>query len=193
MDKQQIARHIVFLLLGLIAQFTLSAQQPDSLRVDLPTALNIALSENPTVKVADMEITKKQYAKKSAYGALLPQLDIIGQYQRAIKRQTVYFDEGFGFGGDIDPTQYTPEELQIMEVLGKMMGGGGGSETSGEGIQMGRFNVWSAGLNVNLPIVMPSLWKNIQMSEVDILLQPAARTRQLCGAEKDLRNRFHQP
>lgn len=170
MDKQQIARHIVFLLLGLIAQFTLSAQQPDSLRVDLPTALNIALSENPTVKVADMEITKKQYAKKSAYGALLPQLDIIGQYQRAIKRQTVYFDEGFGFGGDIDPTQYTPEELQIMEVLGKMMGGGGGSETSGEGIQMGRFNVWSAGLNVNLPIVMPSLWKNIQMSEVDIRL-----------------------
>ncbi|MFA6913436.1 MAG: TolC family protein, partial [Proteiniphilum sp.] len=95
-----------------MAQFTLSAQQPDSLWVDLPTALNIALSENPTVKVADMEITKKQYAKKSAYGALLPQLDIIGQYQRAIKRQTVYFDEGFGFGGDIDPSQYTPEELQ---------------------------------------------------------------------------------
>ena len=169
MNKKQITRHIVLLMLGLMAQFTLSAQQPDSLWVDLPTALNIALSENPTVKVADMEITKKQYAKKSAYGALLPQLDIIGQYQRAIKRQTVYFDEGFGFGGDIDPSQYTPEELQIMEVLGKMMGGGG-SETSGEGIQMGRFNVWSAGLNVNLPIVMPSLWKNIQMSEVDIRL-----------------------
>ena len=134
MNKKQITRHIVLLMLGLMAQFTLSAQQPDSLWVDLPTALNIALSENPTVKVADMEITKKQYAKKSAYGALLPQLDIIGQYQRAIKRQTVYFDEGFGFGGDIDPSQYTPEELQIMEVLGKMMGGG--SETSGEGIQM---------------------------------------------------------
>ncbi len=166
MNKPQILTGFVLLLLNLLATFTLSAQQTDSLQVDLSTALDIALSENPTVKVADMEITKKQYAKKSAYGALLPQLDIIGQYQRAIKRQTVYFDEGFGFGGDIDPTQYTPEELQIMEVLGKMMGGG--SETSGEGIQMGRFNVWSAGLNVNLPIVMPSLWKNIQMSEVDI-------------------------
>ncbi|MCE5177520.1 MAG: TolC family protein [Porphyromonadaceae bacterium] len=168
MNKPQIITGFVLLLLNLTATFTLSAQQTDSLQVDLSTALDIALSENPTVKVADMEITKKQYAKKSAYGALLPQLDIIGQYQRAIKRQTVYFDEGFGFGGDIDPTQYTPEELQIMEVLGKMMGGG--SETSGEGIQMGRFNVWSAGLNVNLPIVMPSLWKNIQMSEVDIRL-----------------------
>ncbi|MCE5204664.1 MAG: TolC family protein [Porphyromonadaceae bacterium] len=168
MNKSQIIKRFVFLVFGLTALFTISAQQSDSLRVDLPTALNIALSENPTVKVADMEITKKQFAKKSAYGALLPQLDVIGQYQRAIRRQTVYFDEGFGFGGDIDPTQYTPEELQIMEVLGKMMGGG--SETSGEGIQMGRFNVWSAGLNVNLPIVMPSLWKNIQMSEVDIRL-----------------------
>src|SRR5690554_1931429 len=157
------------LLLGFSGITTAAAQQADSLRVDLNTALEIALSENPTVKVADMEVEKKQYAKKSAYGALLPQVDLIGQYQRAIKRQTVYFDEGFGFGGgDIDPSEYTPEELQIMEVLGKMMGGGSDTESSAEGIQMGRFNVWSAGMNVSLPIVMPSLWKNIQMSDVDI-------------------------
>lgn len=157
------------LLFGLSTITTVNAQQSDSLKIDLNTALEIALSENPTVKVADMEIEKKQYAKKSAYGALLPQVDLIGQYQRAIKRQTVYFDEGFGFGGgDIDPTEYTPEELQIMEVLGRMMGGGSDAESSAEGIQMGRFNVWSAGMNVSLPIVMPSLWKNIQMSDVDI-------------------------
>lgn len=157
------------LLTGLGSFTVLHAQQADSLRVDLPTALDIALSENPTVKVADMEITKKQYAKKSAYGALLPQLDIIGQYQRAIKRQTVYFDDGFGLGGgSVDSGDYTPEELKILQVLNKVMMPD--PETSGEGIQMGRFNVWSAGLNVSLPIVMPSLWKNIQMSEVDIRL-----------------------
>ena len=160
---------IVAVLLGVASVSSAKAQQADSLHIDLATALDIALSENPTVKVADMEITKKEYAKKTAYGALLPQMDIIGSYQRAIKRQTVYFDEGLGFGGgDIDPTQYTPEELQIMEVVGKMFSMGGDSESSGEGIQMGRFNVWSAGLNVNLPLVVPSLWKNIQMSEVDI-------------------------
>lgn len=157
------------LMFGTGSLSTIGARQGDSLRVDLPMVLDIALNENPTVKVADMEITKKQYAKKSAYGALLPQLDIIGQYQRAIKRQTVYFDEGFGLGGgDIDPSDYTPEELQILQVLNKVMMPD--PETSGEGIQMGRFNVWSAGLNVSLPIVMPSLWKNIQMSEVDIRL-----------------------
>ena len=145
------------------------AQESDSLEIDLKTALSIALSDNPTIKVADMEIEKKQYAKKSTYGALLPQMNLIGSYQRAIKRQTVYFDEGLGFGGgEIDPTQYTEEELRIMQVVGDMFSMGGDSESSGEGIQMGRFNVWSAGLNVDLPIIVPSLWKNIQMSEVDI-------------------------
>ena len=97
-----------------------NVQQTDSLQIDLNSALDIALSENPTVKVADMEITKKQYARKTAYGALLPQMDIIGSYQRAIKRQTVYFDEGFGFGGDIDPSDYSPEELTVLKVLDKI-------------------------------------------------------------------------
>lgn len=165
-------RSIILLLLLLPAICGLStavAQQTDSLQIDLHRALEIALSENPTVKVADMEITKKQYAKKSAYGALLPQMDLIGQYQRAIKRQTVYFDEGFSmFGGDVDPSDYTDEERQVLQVLQKVMGGD--SESSGEGIQMGRFNSWTAGLNVSLPLVVPSLWKNIQMSEVDIRL-----------------------
>jgi len=160
---------LLTLVLTIAGLSTVEAQEVDSLEIDLATALNIALSENPTVKVADMEIEKKQYAKKTAYGALLPQMDVIGSYQRAIKRQTVYFDEGLGFGGgDIDPTQYTEEELRIMKVVGDMFSMGGDSESSGEGIQMGRFNVWSAGLNVNFPIIVPSLWKNIQMSDVDI-------------------------
>ncbi len=154
---------------GLLDLSTAAAQHSDSLRIDLKTALEIALSENPNIKVADMEIIKKEYAKKSAYGALLPQFDLIGQYQRAIKRQTVYFDEGFGMGGgNIDPTKYTPEELKIMETVGKMFAPD--PEKAGEGIQMGRLNVYTAGLNVSMPLVMPSLWKNIQMSRVDFQL-----------------------
>lgn len=161
---------VVTLFCGLFGLSIATAQQASDgvLRLDLTTALDIALNENPKVKVADMEIEKKKYAQKSAYGALLPQLDLIGQYQRAIKRQTVYFDEGFGMGGSIDPTKYTPEELKIMEVVGKMFTPD--PETSGEGIQMGRLNVYTAGLNVSLPLIVPSLWKNIQMSDVDIQL-----------------------
>jgi len=48
------------LLFGLSTITTVNAQQSDSLKIDLNTALEIALSENPTVKVADMEIEKKQ-------------------------------------------------------------------------------------------------------------------------------------
>jgi outer membrane protein TolC len=167
-QKRSIRLLSVALLMAVAGISGLRAQSADSLSIDLSTALKIALSENPRVKVADMEITKKEYANKSAYGALLPQIDLIGQYQRAIKRQTVYFDEGFGFGGDIDPSKYTPEELQVLEVLNKVMTPD--PETSGDGIQMGRFNVWSGGMNVSMPLVVPSLWKNIQMSEVDIRL-----------------------
>lgn len=162
----------IYVILLLLRIFAFSAEafgQADTLRIDLKRALEIAVSENPSVKVADMEIAKKVHAQKTAYGALLPQIDLIGQYQRAIRRQTVYFDEGFGMGGgEIDPSEYTPEELQILKVLGKMMMPD--PESSKEGIQMGRFNVWSAGVNVSLPLVVPSLWKNIQMSEVDIRL-----------------------
>lgn len=163
--------HLLILLCVWFGLSTATAQQSTDgvLRLDLNTALDIALNESPKIKVADMEIEKKQYAKKSAYGALLPQLDLIGQYQRAIKRQTVYFDEGFGMGGStIDPTKYTPEELKIMEVVGKMFAPD--PEKAGEGIQMGRLNVYTAGLNVSMPLVVPSLWKNIQMSDVDLQL-----------------------
>ncbi|CAK7033456.1 MAG: hypothetical protein PETM_01387 [Petrimonas sp.] len=160
---------VLLMAWGGLCLSTAAAQDSDSLRIDLNTALEIALSENPNVKVADMEITKKEYARKSAYGALFPQFDLIGQYQRAIKRQTVYFDEGFGLGGGaIDPTKYTPEELKIMETVGKMFAPD--PESAGEGIQMGRLNVYTAGLNVSMPLVVPSLWKNIQMSRVDIQL-----------------------
>lgn len=76
----------------------------------------------------------------------------------------MYLDGGF-FGGDIDPTQYTPEELKVVEVLGKMMTPAEGAQ---DGIQVGRWNMYTGGLNVSLPLVVPSLWKNIQMSEIDI-------------------------
>jgi len=159
---------LVTVVCGLFGLSTATAQQKDSLEIDLNTALEIALSENPTVKVADMEITKKQYAKKSVFGTLLPEINLIGQYQRTIKKQTMYMDNGFGLGGDVDPGDYTPEELQIIQVLGKLMGPSDSKGT--EGFKVGRRNMYTGGVNVSLPLVVPSLWKNIQMSEVDIQL-----------------------
>ena len=156
---------------GLFRLSVANAQQTESgiLRLDLETAVEIALSENPLVKVADMEIEKKTYAKKSAYGALLPQIDLIGQFQHTLKRQTMYLDTDMGSlfgGGSIDPGSLTPEEQQVAAVLGKLMTPD--PDAADEGIQVGRKNMWTGGVNVSLPLVVPSLWKNIHMSKVDL-------------------------
>lgn len=158
---------VILTVCALFAMQTLKAQQDAKLIVDLNTALDIALTENPTIKIADMEITKKEYAKKSAYGALLPQVDLIGQYQRTLKRQTMYLDGAFDIMGDVDPSKFTPEELKILDVLGRAMTPDEPADPN-EGIQVGRKNMWSGGVNVSLPLVVPSLWKNIQMSKVDL-------------------------
>src|SRR5690554_6917120 len=117
---------VILTIYGLFWLSAISAQEKDSeiLRVDLETAINIALSENPVVKIADMEIVKKEHAQKSAFGALLPQVDLIGQFQHTLKRQTMYLDTDMGSlfgGGSSSPGDLTPDELKVAEVLGKLM------------------------------------------------------------------------
>lgn len=57
----------------------------------LDEALQIALSDNPTVKVADKTIEKKTYAKKGTYAALWPEISASATYQRYIKKQRLHF------------------------------------------------------------------------------------------------------
>lgn len=159
---------IVLITIGaLFAIPSVKAQEQTKLVVDLNTAIDIAINENPSIKIADLEITKKEYSKKSAYGALMPQVDLIGQYQRTIKQQTMYMDGAFNMFGDVDPSKFKPHELEILDVLGRAMAPDPDADPNA-GIQVGRKNMWSAGVNVSLPLVVPSLWKNIQLSEVDI-------------------------
>ena len=46
----------------------------DTLRLDLNQALEIALSENPTIRVADKEIKLKKEARKEAFAGLFPEV-----------------------------------------------------------------------------------------------------------------------
>ena len=84
------------LFFGLIAfGMTASAQQSaDVLNLTLEQALEIALSENPTIKIADQEIEIKRYAKQGTYASLYPQIDATAQYQRVIEKQTMSMDFG---------------------------------------------------------------------------------------------------
>jgi len=62
----------------------------DTLTISLPKALEIALSESPTIKVADKEIQRVNYSKKEQVGGLLPTVSVSGAYQRAIKKQKMF-------------------------------------------------------------------------------------------------------
>ena len=64
-------------------------QSGETLVLTLEKALEIALSESPTVKIAEQEIEVKRYAKQETYSSLYPRFDLTAQYQRVIEKQTM--------------------------------------------------------------------------------------------------------
>ncbi len=66
----------------------------DSLVLDLPAALEIALNESPLIQIADKEITRKQYYKRETQGGLLPSLDLGASYSRTIQKQVMSMEFG---------------------------------------------------------------------------------------------------
>ncbi|MBO5873625.1 MAG: TolC family protein, partial [Rikenellaceae bacterium] len=79
---------------GVRAQNTVANKEKETsetLVLTLEQALEIALSENPTVKIADKTVEVKRYAKKGTYSALWPEISASATYQRYIKKQTMHF------------------------------------------------------------------------------------------------------
>ena len=64
---------------------TAPAQQ--SVQMTLDQALEVALSESNTIKIADLTVEKTGYAKKGSYSALYPNVSLAGNYQRTLKKQ----------------------------------------------------------------------------------------------------------
>ena len=82
------------LILALFCVTTVAAQ----MRLTLPDAIDLALSENPTIKVANLEIERFDYVKRATWGNLLPQISATGSYSlSAVKAEIM---EGVSFGAD---------------------------------------------------------------------------------------------
>ena len=75
------------LALSMLAIFTLTRAQEalPVLNLTLDKAIELALSDNPTMKVAEHEITLKEVAKKEAWQSLLPSVSIDGTVSYDIK------------------------------------------------------------------------------------------------------------
>ena len=85
------------LFLGFIALTLTSVAQTteqETIYLTLEKALEIALSESPTIKVAEQEIEIKRYAKQETYASLYPRIDATAQYQRVLAKQTMSMDFG---------------------------------------------------------------------------------------------------
>lgn len=144
----------------------------ENVKLSLDECLAIALSDNPTVKVADMEVQRLDYSKKEVIGQLLPTIDFGANYNRTLEKQTMYMNmDGFGdFGGAGDG------DGENGEVSSRARAGGGGDG----GIKVGLDNSWSLGFQASLPLIAPQLWKSVAVSDTQILrsLEAAQQSRQ---------------
>ncbi|MBQ6648835.1 MAG: TolC family protein [Muribaculaceae bacterium] len=119
-------------MLVLVAAVATSlAGNAQALNVTLDECIRIALNDNPSIIVADMEIKRVDYSKKQTLGQLFPQVNFTANYNRTLAKQTmVMMDQEFKVGTD---------------------------------------NQHSVGFQGSLPIIVPSLWKSIKLSDNQIL------------------------
>lgn len=123
----------------LLIPYWISAQdtlQKDSIKINLEKAIEIALNESPSMRIADRTIQTKKYYKSEQIAALFPDVSMSAGYNRTIKKQVM----SMNFGG------------QATEI------------------EVGSANSYSAGLSLYLPIIVPALWNNVKLSQLDVNL-----------------------
>jgi outer membrane protein TolC len=177
--KVGLGKKLSIAMITILTPFMTNAQEKQlPLELTLEGAIKIALSENPSVKVADLEIEKKKYAKKSSQSSLYPQIDAVGQYSRTLKKQVMYMDGAFDTQSMFDPIIKGIDDTfegvsgsYQKGTLGKNIAANTPPSTGGnDGISVGRDNNWSAGLQLNWPVVVPTLWKTLELSSLDVEL-----------------------
>ncbi|MFR9649866.1 MAG: TolC family protein [Rikenellaceae bacterium] len=87
-----------FTLAVLLSMCGVVNAQSTALTLTLDKAIAIALDENPTLKVADLEIQRYDYVLGATRGNLYPQLSITGDYSYAAKTQQM--SESMQFSSD---------------------------------------------------------------------------------------------
>lgn len=84
---------------ALFAPWHCAAQaQEQQLTLSLDKALEIALSDNPTIQVAGLEIERQDWVRKQTIGSLLPNVSVQSQYSYSIVKQEMA--KGLSFGAD---------------------------------------------------------------------------------------------
>lgn len=88
--KKVLALLALALPLGAYAQTAAT----DTLRLSREECISIALQDNPTIHVADLEVKRVDYSKKVVLANLFPSIDFSVAYQRSIELQTINMNMG---------------------------------------------------------------------------------------------------
>ena len=148
---QRVGNLSMFLCLLGFSHATFAQQEKDSvLNLDLATALKIAHDNNPTIKIAELEIQRVDYSKKETLGNLLPSLSASGQYTNNIMKSVMFMPESFS----------------------QMMGGQ-------KYMEIGYKNSYTGSISAGLPLVNFSLWEQIKSKqcEIDLILEQARASK----------------
>ena len=84
-------RCLTAFVLAVASVFGAAAQ----MRLSLDAAIELALSENPTIRIAEMEVARYDYVKRQTWGTLLPQVALNGQINHTFIKQNM--SKGFSF------------------------------------------------------------------------------------------------
>lgn len=94
----------ILLLFGLLASpfFGHSQVQKEPYHVDLAKAIEIGMSESPSIKIAERNILVKQYYKKEQIVGLFPNVSLAAAYNATLKKQKLVLDFGIGEPTEIE-------------------------------------------------------------------------------------------
>ncbi len=98
MKKMMMTLCALVLTLGVSAQTTEGATEVTTMQLSLQEAIDLALSENPTIKVADLEVERYDYVRKETLGNLYPSITASGTYTYAVVKSEI--SKGLSFGAD---------------------------------------------------------------------------------------------
>lgn len=79
-------------MMAAICLCAMGATAQEKLALTLEQAIEIALSDNPTIQVAEQTVQLKKISNKETVMGLLPEASLSGAYTRTIKKQTMVMD-----------------------------------------------------------------------------------------------------
>ena len=129
-------------VMAFITGTAVHAQDATVLNLTLDDALMIAVSENPTIKVAEQQIEVKKISKNEAWQALLPSVDFSGTVQYTL----------------------------LAAVMKLSMPDPVTGETKTSSFKMGQDNTstWNGQFQVSLPLFAPTVYATMNLTKSDL-------------------------